>query len=248
MTVLSTLLPRNGLVPRQDAYRDNVSDLALDIPLELVQLLSDEIVGAYHRGHTPDERSAIAHGTACPQMVEQCNAEWKNRSRNQPLTQLLGIVADAMNQIFKEIDNVRSFCPPQIAVRENVSDDVQFGPHVDGLIKGEETLEPDVPFAVIGVYLDDVSERDDGALVYWPEKAVAVRRATASFSGKALAKALCSIGGTCNFTDPTARSIVGTAGHAYFVGGNVPHCNHPRSVDGKRVAVYFRMYVNTPES
>jgi len=249
MTVLfPTLSPQNGHVPEQDAYRDYVSTLILDIPPELVERLRDEIVGTYHPGHTPEERNAIAHRTACPKMVEQCEAEWRYRSRSQPLTQLLGIVADAMNQLFKDIDNARSFCPPQIAVRENASD-VQFGPHVDGLVKGENTQKPDVPFAVVGVYLDNVKTRGEGALVYWPAKAADVRAAmTSVLTGPALAKALCAIGNTCSFTDLTAQDVVGTVGHAYCVGGNVPHCNHPRSGDGKRVAIYFRMYVNTAAS
>lgn len=220
----------------------------LDIPPELVRRLRDEIVEAYHPGHTPEERNAIAHRTACPQMVAQCEAEWRHRSRSQPLTQLLGIVADAMNQLFKDIDNARSFCPPQIAVRENVSD-VQFGPHVDGLSDSVNTQQPDVPFAVVGVYLDNVKTRSEGALVYWPAKAPDVRAAmTSGLTGPALATALCAISGSCNFADPAAQPVIGAAGHGYFVGGNVPHCNHSRSTDGKRVAVYFRMYLNTASS
>ncbi|BCL93387.1 hypothetical protein ACNRBV_09495 [Ralstonia pseudosolanacearum] len=248
MTVISSSLsPKNGLVTDQDAYRDRVSNLALDLPRDLVQRLRDEIIRTYRSGDSEEERRDIAHSTACPEMVADCEREWGIGSQSKPLTQLLALVADAMNQLFGSIDKERSYCPPQIAVRPS-KDTVQYGPHVDGLIDGEKTEVPDVPFGIVGVYLDDVSKTKDGALVYWLEKAEAVREATATHAGKALTEALCSIGRTCDFSDPVARPVLGTAGHAYFVGGNVPHCNHSRSADGKRVAIYFRMYAGSAAS
>ncbi len=156
------------------------------------------------------------------------------------------VVADAMKRWFTSIDMNASFMPPQIAVR--TKDGRRFGAHVDGLpsVKEEEKTNSNVPFAVVGVYLDEVREKQDGALQYWPTHAQAVRQKIATLSGAPLTRALRTIGEKCN--DLPAEAVFGLAGHAYLVGGNVPHCNHDRTVEGERVAVYYRLYLQGTSS
>lgn len=234
----------DGSVTNQDAYRDCVTALELQIPSDLVTRLRDEIIADYHPGKDDEERRDFAYGTACPQIVKNCTKEWSSNSNSLPLAQLSNLVVQAMNRWFRHVDMGKSFMPPQIAVRTD--DDVHFGPHVDGLTDGANTEVPNVPFAVVGIYLDDVAKEEDGALLYWPTQAEIVREKLAMFSGPQLAKSLLEVGEACN--DLPASVVLGRAGHAYLVGGNVPHCNHQRSVEGKRVAVYFRVYVNAGAS
>ncbi len=233
-------------VTNEDTYRDSVMRLELPIPLELITRLREAILATYHPGRDEDERKKFAYRSACPEMVDACEAEWHAKQQTQPLTKLTALVADAMKQWFTSIDMDASFMPPQIAVRTN--DDLIFGAHVDGLPTVEEEEEKDskLPFAVVGIYLDEVREKQDGALQYWPTHATTVRQNLVTLSGVPLTSALRAVGTTCN-AQP-AEAVFGPAGHAYFVGGNVPHCNHDRTVEGERVAVYYRLYLQETPS
>ncbi|WP_224001803.1 hypothetical protein [Cupriavidus pinatubonensis] len=233
-------------VTNEDACRDSVMRLELRIPSELITRLRKEILATYHPGKDEAERQKYAYESACPAMVDACKAEWHAKQHAQPLTKLSALVAGAMKQWFTSIDMDASFMPPQIAVRTN--DDLVFGAHVDGLPPVEEEEEKDskLPFAVVGIYLDEVSGKQDGALQYWPTHAATVRQNLATLSGVSLTRALRAVGDTCN-AQP-AEAVIGPAGHAYFVGGNVPHCNHDRTVEGERVAVYYRLYLQETPS
>ncbi|WP_281718902.1 hypothetical protein [Pandoraea apista] len=238
-----TLNPSCGAVPDPDGYRDTVAFVEVSIPDELISGLRNQVTATFDAGGSPGEKADVAYGTACPEMVEHCASEIAGKTCTSPLTQLLELVRDAMTKLFPAVSS-DSFSPPQIAYRWK-GDEMNYGPHCDGLYDGRETLQPNVPFAVVGVYLDDVNSEKDAALMCWPARAAEVRKAISENDGTQLANNLCDIAGQCKTNDSSPYVVRGRAGCVFLVGGNVPHCNHERATDGERVAVYFRMYAAT---
>ncbi|AME23712.1 hypothetical protein [Burkholderia sp. PAMC 26561] len=225
-----------------DYERLGYSTLGDTISGQLVRELRSEIERRYTLGETDEQKRDVAYVTACPEMVDESVEAWRRRDETSlPLNQLRYIVQQKVAYAIGPIDECRSMTRPQIAVRE--SGGLENGSHLDGLEDGAKTKHPDVPMAIVGVYLDDIAAKADAALVLWPSLAADVDKVFARETvGEKLAAALCAVAEKQQFEDTDAVPVYGPAGHVFVLKGTVPHSNHPREVDGKRIAVYFRVY------
>ncbi|SEU08101.1 MULTISPECIES: hypothetical protein [unclassified Pseudomonas] len=212
------------------------------VPADVVQALRQEIVEHYSLGATPAQRREVAYTTACRELVDISSQAWRRGLHDTtPLNRLQHLVQERLRPVLPHLDEQRSFGRPQIAVREPAG--LATSPHLDGLEQGALTQHPDLPTAIIGVYLDDVLIPDDAALTIWPRQADQVAQLLASGTeGCALSAHLVAISDACLVGDPHAQNVLGPCGYIFLLLGTVPHCSLKRITAGLRIAVYFRVY------
>ncbi|RQS27577.1 hypothetical protein DIE03_21155 [Burkholderia sp. Bp8992] len=204
------------------------------VPVELRESLLAEVTRAYCPGKTEKERDGVIYVTACPSMVSEAYQQWMSGNRNHlPLNRLVSQMFETASDVLESRDELRCG-PAQIAVRE--SGVPSPAPHIDGYSKNEP--EPNTPRAIVGVYLTDVLDKGDGALMVWPGERVAIanlRDARRFDEAEKVAQA-------CREGNAACQLLLGAAGTIFIVDGNVPHANAERTTDGKRIAVYLRVY------
>ncbi|KTB62079.1 hypothetical protein RJC98_25600 [Pseudomonas allii] len=224
------------------AGSDLFSPLGECVPADVVQTLRREIVEHYTLGSTHAQQQEVAYITACRELVEASSQTWKRGLYDTTaLNRLQCLVKERLRLVIPHLDEQRSFGRPQIAVRERAG--LATSPHLDGLEQGASTRAPDLPVAIIGVYLDDVPSPEDAALIVWPRQACQVDQImTSGTEGRALAERLVSITDACRVDDPHAQTVLGPSGYIFVFSGSMPHCSLKRRTRGLRIAVYFRIY------
>jgi hypothetical protein len=112
------------------------------------------------------------------------------------------------------------------------------GPHIDGFYP-EDDNAVNAPEAVLGIYLTDVTSREDGAFEVWPEARPRVAEWAAS-----LAEVPRRSAGMPALDDLTSGiPLLGPKGMAFLSHGILPHRNAERTAtEGYRDAVFFRFY------
>lgn len=116
-------------------------------------------------------------------------------------------------------------------------------PHIDGFFSETGDADVDTPDAILGIYLTDVLEDQDGAFTVWPD---ARSQVTAWVTGLDSTPRM-SVGQP-DFEDlETGIPVLGEKGTAFLIQGAVPHCNLKRTIKtGYRDAVFFRFYRDDP--
>ncbi|MFM0347307.1 phytanoyl-CoA dioxygenase family protein [Paraburkholderia sp. RL17-347-BIC-D] len=201
---------------------------------ELLERMHLEVTRTYSAGETESEQNEVIYGTACPSMVSEAHQQWMSGNRNHlPLNRLVSQMFEIASDLLESRDEL-GCGPAQIAVREPGVPSPT--PHIDGYSKNEP--EPNTPRAIVGVYLTDVLDKGDGALMVWPGERAAIanlRDARRFDEAEKIAKA-------CGEGNAGCRPLLGPAGTIFIVDGNVPHANAARAIHGKRIAVYLRVY------
>ena len=114
-------------------------------------------------------------------------------------------------------------------------------PHIDGFYPADD--EPaNTPDALIGIYLTDVTRREQGAFAVWPK----AREQIAGW-----ARELEGIPKRAAGHPPLDRigpgaALLGRKGTAFLAHGALPHCNLRRQIGGYRDAIFFRLYRRKP--
>lgn len=112
------------------------------------------------------------------------------------------------------------------------------GPHIDGFYPADGGAV-NTPEAVLGIYLTDVTRREDGAFEVWPEARPRVAEWAAG-----LAEVPRRSGGMPVAHELTSGiPLLGPKGMGFLAHGTLPHRNAKRTVEeGYRDAVLFRFF------
>ena len=167
-----------------------------------------------------------ANGSFCLQLVEAGALDFLATESG-----LLSFTSDA-------IDHLQEGLRAQVARRRRGDQGV---PHIDGFYPMDDA-PANTPDAVIGIYLSDVTRREQGAFAVWPRARSRIER----WARKLKALPRRSLGHPR--LDPIGPGVplLGRRGTAFLVHGALPHCNLRREIRGYRDAVFFRLYRRAP--
>ena len=167
-----------------------------------------------------------SHGTFCFHLVEAGALDFLVRE-----TGVLDFAAGA-------IDHLQSGLRAQVARRRRGDAGV---PHIDGFYPADNELS-NTPDAIIGIYLSDVTHRDQGAFAVWPKARDRILR----WACKLDSVPKRSRGHPPLHRIGPGRALLGRKGTVFLAHGALPHCNLRRAVGGHRDAVFFRLYRHAP--
>lgn len=117
-------------------------------------------------------------------------------------------------------------------------------PHVDGIAFGADPADPQIPDAVLGVYLSDVGP-DDGALAVWPgarADVAAYGREQLRDPGRDRDRRLYDGMVHDAVLASAPRRLVGPAGTTFLSHGALVHANATNAGTGVRYALFVRFF------
>jgi hypothetical protein len=182
----------------------------------------------FARDPPPDDDAwrRCAHGTFCIRLVEAGALDFLVRE-----TGVLDFAGTA-------IDHLQQGLRAQVARRRRGDAGV---PHIDGFYPVDD--EPaNTPDAIIGIYLSDVTRREQGAFTVWPK----ARERVVRWARRQKSLPMRSAGMPALERLGPGRPLLGPKGTAFLAHGALPHCNLRRAVGGYRDAVFFRLYRRAP--
>jgi hypothetical protein len=146
----------------------------------------------------------------------------------------LAIESGALAFARQAVDHLNERISAQVARRRRGDAGV---PHLDGFYPADDEAA-NTPDAVLGIYLTDVTRREQGAFAVWPEARDGIAR---------WARQLQEIPKRSAAQPPLSRlgrgtALLGRQGTAFLVHGALPHCNLRRETRGYRDAIFFRLY------
>lgn len=199
------------------------------LPAALVERARALIAEDFARDPPRDDETwkKCSDGTFCRRLVETGALDFLVTESN-----VLSFVASALGELQ---EGLRA----QVARRRRGDAGV---PHIDGFYPVDDGLA-NTPDAVIGIYLTDVTRREQGAFAVWPKARERIARWARALS--ALPKR--SAGYPPLDRIGPGRPLLGRKGTAFLVHGALPHCNLRRQTRGYRDAVFFRLYRCTPD-
>ena len=187
-------------------------------------LISEDFAGDPPRDD--DAWRKCAHGTFCLHLVETGALDF--------LVTESGALAFAT----EAIDHLQEDLRAQIARRRRGDAGT---PHIDGFYPADD--EPaNTPDAIIGIYLSDVSRREQGAFAVWPEARERIRR----WARRQKTLPMRSAGMPALEQLGRGHPLLGRKGTVFLAHGALPHCNLRRETRGYRDAVFFRLYRRAP--
>ena len=167
-----------------------------------------------------------AHGTFCLRLVEAGALDF--------LVAESGVLAFAT----AAIDHLQPGLRAQVA-RRRCGD--AGTPHIDGFYPADDGLA-NTPDAIIGIYLTDVMQREQGAFAVWPKARDRIGR----WARKLEALPARSAGHARLDRIGPGAALLGPKGTVFIVHGALPHCNLRREIRGYRDAAFFRLYRQKP--
>ena len=167
-----------------------------------------------------------AAGTFCRRLVEEGALNFLATE-----TGALGFAAQA-------IDHLHDGLGAQLARRRRGDAGV---PHIDGFYP-EDDEPANTPDAIIGIYLTDVTRREQGAFAVWP----VARERIARWARRQKELPKRSAGMPSLGRLGRGTPLLGRRGTAFLAHGALPHCNLGREAKGYRDAVFFRLYRRKP--
>ncbi len=167
-----------------------------------------------------------AHGTFCLRLVEAGALDF------------LVTESGAIDFAAEAIDRLQEGLRAQVARRRRGDAGV---PPIDGFYPEDE--EPaNTPDAIIGIYLSDVTRREQGAFAVWPK----ARHRIARWARALEALPMRAVGHPRLDRIGPGKALLGRKGTVFLAHGALPHCNLRREIRGYRDAVFFRLYRRKP--
>jgi hypothetical protein len=150
----------------------------------------------------------------------------------------LAIESGALAFASQAIDHLNEGISAQVARRRRGDAGV---PHIDGFYPADNEAA-NTPDAVLGIYLTDVTRREQGSFAVWPKARDGIAR---------WARQLQEIPKRSTVQPPLIRlgrgaALLGRQGTAFLAHGALPHCNLRRETRGYRDAIFFRLYRRKP--
>jgi hypothetical protein len=194
------------------------------LPPALVERARALIAEDFARDPPADDEACqrCARGTFCLRLVEAGALDFLVRESG-----VLAFAAEA-------IDHLQEGLRAQVARRRRGDAGV---PHIDGFYPADDG-PANTPDAIIGIYLTDVTRREQGAFTVWPKARARIGRWARGLKAVPNRSAghprLDRIG--------PGSALLGRKGTIFLVHGALPHCNLRRETRGYRDAVFFRLY------
>jgi len=173
-----------------------------------------------------EEWESCAAGTFCGHLVEEGALNFLARESGA-----LAFAVDAIDHLGEELR-------AQVARRRRGDAGV---PHIDGFYP-EDGEPANTPEAIIGIYLTDVTRREQGAFAVWPQ----ARERIARWARRLDQIPQRSAGHPHLDRIGPGTALLGRKGTAFLAHGTVPHCNLRRETSGYRDAIFFRLYRRPP--